>query len=697
VPTIQEIIGQIRDSEILLPEFQRGYVWNRDKVRAFARALYRKHPTGHLLVWKTHQPSAVRGNAAASDGQTVLLLDGQQRLTSLFVLFYGKPPPFFEGESLFFDLYFNVQTEEFRFWQKSLMAGSLAWISVHDFFKETLNGLLERLPKMTAEGQDIVQQNLARYNRLDSIRSYVYQVDTLSGDDLTAREVVEIFNEVNSAGTTLNKADLAFARVSTVWPEARSSLRNFSIEMARHGFEVDLDFLIRCVAGVASNSILLEGSFFQISSENLQAAWKLVAASFEHLVNVLRHEAYVDSISDLPSANVLIPITVYLARNGSIFTSETIRAKFLRWMYLAGIWGRYSGSAESALQSDVSLLGEPDPTGDLVDAILKQRGRIKLEPGDISRKSGGTALYKFSYIVARARGATDWFSGVTLYKKAIGRSSGLEDHHIFPKAVLYKNGYDPDEHRGLVNEVANRAFLTQKANRKISSTMPESYLPDVQKEHPGALQAQSVPMNMELWRVEKYRAFLAERSRLLATSMNAFLDSLVPTEAAIGSESRVQQLLDAGESASVEFKSSLRSAVPGGGLNKLLEKAVIKTVAGFLNAKGGTLLIGVADDGTPIGLEGDYKSSDSIQDRDGFELHLVKLLTSAMGESISAFITVTFHDLGGKDVCQIVAEPSDHPIYVQDGQDMAFFLRTGNATNALPVHEVVTYVSGRWA
>lgn len=97
MPTIQELIAQVRTGEIVLPEFQRGYVWNRDQVRKFVTALYRRHPTGHLLIWKTQKPSGIRGEAARAEGHTQLLIDGQQRLTSLFVLTERKPPSFYEG------------------------------------------------------------------------------------------------------------------------------------------------------------------------------------------------------------------------------------------------------------------------------------------------------------------------------------------------------------------------------------------------------------------------------------------------------------------------------------------------------------------------------------------------------------------------------------------------------------------------
>lgn len=692
MPTIQELVAQIRADEIVLPEFQRGYVWTRDQVRKFALALYKRYPTGHLLIWKTAKPGGVRGATSKTGQYSQLLLDGQQRLTTLYVFFEGVPPPFYGGERLFFELYFNVQTEEFRFWQKTLMDGNPAWISVQSFLKEGLNKLLDRLDKMGELEKILVQNNLARFNRLDSIRNYSYQVDFLTSEELTVKDVVEIFNEVNSAGTPLTKADLALAHMCTVWPEARMVLRNFSAAMGSNGFGIDLDFLVRCIAAVASGSVLLEGSFYRVGEEDLKAAWKKVAASFEYLVDVLRHDAYIDSLNDLPTRSVLLPITVYLARTGTSFTSVTQEARFIRWMFLAGIWARYSGSTESTLQKDVSLLGNPDPTVALEEAILGERGRLALESSDILGKGAATAVGKMSYIVARANNGKDWFTGQKLYKREIGKSNGLEDHHIFPRTVLYKSGYDTTKDRRVVNEVANRAFLTKPANQKIRAAKPGNYLPLVQKLYPGALQAQSVPMDPELWEVENYQAFLVARSKLLAAQINAFLESLVPADAIINRD-HIPVLIVKGESNTLEFKSSLRWAVPQGGIEKALEKAAAKTVAGFLNAQGGTLLIGVADDGAILGLEGDYHS---LHDRDGFELHLRKIISNAAGEAIHVFLTVTFHDMDGKDICQVVVQPSDHPVYVELGNETIFYLRVGNATNALPVDQTVKYVATRW-
>jgi hypothetical protein len=700
VRTITELLNQIRRSEILLPEFQRGYVWNSDQVRGLMQSLYRKHPTGHLLIWKTYKPSPVRGGEATRDGHSLLLLDGQQRLTSLYVIFEGRAPPFYEGEALFSNLFFNVQTEEFRFWQKTIMDQNPAWIGVHDFFRKGLDQLLEGLDDLPEEMRETYQKNLKRLSKLNQVREYSYTVDQLSGDDFNVDEVVDIFNRVNRAGTPLTKADLALAHICSIWPEARDELRGFSQSMGEHGFRVDMNFLVRSIAGVAAGSVLLEGAFYRVGAESLRGSWSKVRSAFEHLVNVLRHEAFIDDLDALPSDYVLVPMIVYLAMRDGVFPSDSIKCRFIRWMYLAGLWSRYSGATETKLQQDVALVSgrERDPTSQLEVGIVRERGRLTLEASDLAGASVQTAYAKFSYVLARSREARDWFSGIRLYDKAVGRSNGLESHHIFPKAVLRGAGFQSDEDKRVINELANRAYLTQKANRKIFSTPPNEYLSDVESNQPGALRAQCVPMDRALWESDRYLDFLTARRQLLAQAMNDYLASWVPDEGTGEfDEALVRQQIEKGESDTLEFKSTLRWDRKEGRVNKEdLERVVVKTVGGFLNAKkGGTLFLGVADSGEVQGLAEDYASLPK-KDRDGFELHFRQLISRDFGESVSVFMTVTFHELDGKDICQVTIEPSDHPVYATEGQGSVFYLRVGNATRPLSIKETVRYVQTRW-
>ena len=154
-------------------------------------------------------------------------------------------------------------------------------------------------------------------------------------------------------------------------------------------------------------------------------------------------------------------------------------------------------------------------------------------------------------------------------------------------------------------------------------------------------------------------------------------------------------LLLGGEGPRVEFKSSLRWDLKESRKNPDLEKVVVKTVAGFLNAEGGTLLLGVADDGTPVGLEPDYQNLGK-PNRDGFGLHLTSVLLDRLGRDLSPCVTLSFHDLEGKDVCRVEITPSPRPVLVVEGNDEAFYLRTGNSTRRLSVSEVLAYEKERW-
>ena len=694
VKSIQDLLNQISRDEILLPEFQRGYVWNRDQVRGLMQSLYRKHPTGHLLIWRTYKPSLVRGGETARDGHSLLLLDGQQRLTTLYVLFRGKAPRFYEGESLFFDLHFNMQTQEFRFWQKSQMENNPAWIGVHEFLDETLNGLLARRKSLDEERQAIVMDNLEALTRLDQIRNYTYTVDQVSGDDYTVEEVVDIFNRVNSRGTPLTKADLALAQVCSLWPEARAELRDFSTGRKGRGFAVDLNFLVRCLAAVATGSVLLEGSFLKTPATTLQDAWEKMKPAFEHLAGVLLQEAFITGLDDLPTNYVLIPATVYLARQGGRFPSDAVRRRFIRWIILAGLWARYSGSTDTKLQQDVALVSgrDLDPTHELEEAILRERGRVKLQEGDLDRARINSAVARLSRIVARHQDARDWFTGLRIYDSVTGKSLGEEQHYIFPRRVLEKAGFD-DTTR--INAVANRVLLGQPAPREHRGMSPAQYLPEVDEHQPSALRAQSVPMDRALWQPERFLDFLAARRRLLAEAMNEFIAGWLPEKEA-DPEQHVRELIAAGESDTLEFKSSLRWDRREDRVNKALEGVVVKTLAGFLNAVGGTLLIGVDDAGAPVGLAADYGTLKK-QDRDGFELHLQNVFARDLGEAASAsFLNVNFHEIDGRDICQITVEPSDFPIYVEHQKEAVFYLRVGPGTRALPVKEAVKYVGQRW-
>lgn len=142
---ISTILNQIDLGAMALPEFQRGYVWNRDQVRRLMHSLYRRYPVGSLLVWVTKTDNSLaRGDGPTSAGSVELILDGQQRMTSLYGVLRGLPPAFFEGNrDAFTGLYFNLEDESFEFHAPLKMSGNPLWVNVTDLMTVGVGELIK--------------------------------------------------------------------------------------------------------------------------------------------------------------------------------------------------------------------------------------------------------------------------------------------------------------------------------------------------------------------------------------------------------------------------------------------------------------------------------------------------------------------------------------------------------------------------
>ncbi len=244
---IDTILSQIDVGAYALPVFQRGYVWNRDQVRKLMYSLYRGYPIGELLVWNTAtDPEMARGDGTLTAGNVNLILDGQQRVTSLYGIFRGKPPAFFEGNaSAFTNLYFNVETETFEFYAAQKMSGNFAWVNVTEFLKSGIGAFIGK-NLSTPEGAAYWSRYIPQLTRLDGIRSIDMNIETVTSEK-SIDEVVEIFNNVNSGGTKLSKGDLALAKICGQWKDGRDILRAVLEKYSKAGYEFSIDWLLRCI------------------------------------------------------------------------------------------------------------------------------------------------------------------------------------------------------------------------------------------------------------------------------------------------------------------------------------------------------------------------------------------------------------------------------------------------------------------
>jgi membrane protein YdbS with pleckstrin-like domain len=175
------------------------------------------------------------------------------------------------------------------------------------------------------------------------------------------------------------------------------------------------------------------------------------------------------------------------------------------------------------------------------------------------------------------------------------------------------------------------------------------------------------------------------------------IKQMIPTSRRRGAALSLEELIREGESSSLEFKESLRYDTRLNSINKDLEKAVMKTIAGFLNTDGGTLVIGVNDSGEILGLNRDYDSLPR-KNRDGFENHLSALVKSMIGMNFSKYVALAFEKVDGKEVCLVRVKSSHKPAYLHNGDKREeFFVRTGNSTQPFSMSEAEDYIKTHFA
>lgn len=527
---ISTVLDHIDSGHMALPEFQRGYVWNRDQVRGLFDSLYRRHPVGGLLVWATESKDAThRGDGVLAAGVVKLLLDGQQRMTSLYGVVRGTPPKFFDGNAqAFTGLRFHLDAQNFEFYQPLKMKEDPLWIDVTELMQQGNAGLGAFVTRLAAQPTlaDKVGDYVARLSRLLGITEIDLHIEEVTGADKSLDVVVDIFNRVNSGGTKLSKGDLALAKICAEWPQGRDAMKAKLKEWEKADYFFNLDWLLRSV-----NTVLTGEAKFQFLHEKTAAEIKdALTRTSKHIDTCLN---YISGRLGLDHDQVFfgrfgVPVMArYLDQRQAQKLgpmNEKDRDKLLFWFAQAAMWGRFSGSTESFIDQDLAALeGQDGGLDKLLEQLRLWHGGLRAEAGHFTGWSLGARFYPVLYLLTRMGAAKDRGTGLPLKSNLLGKMSRLEVHHIFPKAQLYKRNFK----RAEVNALANFCFLTKDTNLNISDRLPEEYFPKIETAHPGALASQWIPTDPELWKIERFRDFLEARKSLLAAELNRRMEELL--------------------------------------------------------------------------------------------------------------------------------------------------------------------------
>jgi len=558
--SVEELVSMIERGELRLPEMQRRYVWRSTRVRDLLDSLYRGYPSGAILLWETDESVPLQDFAVAQQTapyQTKrLLLDGQQRLTSLAAVIRGQPVTV-RGRRRPIELLFNLEhpdrlavvtevdedgddddeenelvleapdsTEDDlqrRFNDLAFVVSTRKleqfpqWVKVSEVFKTDSDAPFLKRAGVGGFDDPRYEKYSQRLARLRGIRKYMYRMDVLERG-LSYDEVTEIFVRVNSLGAKLRSSDLALAQITARWRGALKVFQSFQDLCSRNGFELDLGLFLKNLVSFATG----QSRFLTVGGlplEALQGGWRKSVAGMEFAMNFMKNNAGIESPSLLSSPFLLISLGYFgHVRGYQIGPDEARRLR--HWVLVANAKGRYSrGSSETLLDQDLAMIKQGGGVTELVDRLRTQVGRLDIAPEELEGRNQRSALFKTMFLAFRAAGATDWYSNLLISLDHSGAQHRLQFHHIFPKAIL-KAGYTSRES----DDIANLAFIGGKTNRSISDKPPAEYLPNlIQRLGTAPFDMQCIPIHTDLLGTQRYKEFLEMRRTQITVRLNEFL------------------------------------------------------------------------------------------------------------------------------------------------------------------------------
>ena len=571
---IHELVSKVSRAELLLPEMQRKYVWPATRVRDLLDSLYRGYPTGTILVWETDEEIqtrelAVQATQTPAVSGKLLLLDGQQRITSLTSILSGEPV-LVRNRKKPIEILFNLEhpesllevievdeneipedreednedadtEDENSIGDVNLVGGSIRdiqlelrnrtfvvssraltndpkWVLVSDVFKKSDRDILK--PLGINSDDERWDKYAERLGKVRKIADYPYVMQVLE-KNMSYEEVTEIFVRVNSLGIKLRGSDLALAQITSKWKGFMQVIEEFAREIKNNeDYIIESGLPVRMLVVFATKQSRFK-TVNKIKLMDMKKAWELAKEGLSFASNFVVSNAGITSLNHLSSPFLLIPIGVYaVLNNGRLSPDE--EKKLLRWFFLANMRGHYSmGSSESILEGDLSILFKKKSLDELINQLQLHVKKFTVDSDDLAGKGMRSPFFSTLYFVLEQNGAKDWFSGLGLSDQHVGKAHKIQYHHIFPKSLLKRANYEQKE----INEIANMAFIGGKTNRLITNKEPKIYFKDevIAKRGENALTSQLIPLDSSLWEIDNYSKFLSYRRKTIADAINGFI------------------------------------------------------------------------------------------------------------------------------------------------------------------------------
>lgn len=573
--TIGQLISQIETGSIAVPDLQREYVWKPADIRDLLDSMYKGYPIGYLLLWESQgrdDDSRNIGIDEKSIKHNYLIIDGQQRLTSLYAIMTGKEIKVKGNKKI--KIAFNPLTEKFDV-QNASIEKNPEWIAdVSDLYLASstysfIGNYIDRVneSRTKKEESELTLEDKAKIERTisDLINLRSYHIGTLTiNQEVDEEKVADIFTRVNSGGVKLTENDFILTLISVNDPDLRDDIEKFC-EQNKHAVIKLMELEPRHIVRVAMAYIFKRGRLkyaYQVlrgielkrgsnkieDAEAKKTAFADLRAGLENVLNIENWNQFIKAIisagyltdTNITSTNALIAayIIYLIGKYDFNVNSNLLRNLIARWFYIAVLRGTYTNSFETTVQEQLNELTELDKNEDSFREYINKKLRLastddyfeQILPEELSTSSTNSPAWNAYIAALSVMDVKALFSDLKVSLLFSGNLDGtkksVERHHLFPKEYLHKIGITDDKD---TNQIANYAYIEWHDNIDISDEPPMEYYPKMVSLYvpqDRMEELKTVHALPDKWYELDYKEFLNQRRKLMASVIKRGYETL---------------------------------------------------------------------------------------------------------------------------------------------------------------------------
>lgn len=574
--SLDNLLTYIEVGDIGLPDIQRPFVWSNAKVRDLFDSMYKGFPVGYFLFWENANAKGTK-NIGTSDKQRSapnrLIVDGQQRLTSLFAVFRGQKVLDDDYKERTIEISFRPRDGKFEV-ADAATRNDPEWISnISELWssgkssRKMINDFIDKLKArtpLTEEEEETISHNL---DRLFDVQKYPFTALEIAAN-VNEEQVADIFVRINSEGVKLNQADFILTLLSVFWDEGRHELERFCRQARRapavgdeaspfnHFINPDPDQLLRVSVSLGFNRGRLKSVYQVLRGKDMdtdtfdparrEAQFGILSEAQAHALNLTHWHQFMSALvgagfrsGEMVSSQsaLLYAYAFYLIGRVRFGMHDRDLSKLIgRWFFFTSLTGRYTSSPESVMDSDLGKVKEvKDAAG--FEALLDHIISIELTndfwaitlPANLDSSSARNPEL-FAFVAAQNR----LTAPVLFSHKKVGdlidptiktKKKALERHHLFPRKHLERMGVDDLKQ---INQMANLTLIEWPENIDISDVDPNTYVPAIRQRFDDAAwgtmhELHALPTS---WEGMSYDTFLQERRKLMAQIIRRGFETL---------------------------------------------------------------------------------------------------------------------------------------------------------------------------